>query len=289
MLFSIVMGGNLTRSIVLLEKAVRRLAEGDLESQVDIRGSDEIRALGRSFDQLRQSLKEESARQSRFVMGVSHDLKSPLALVKGYVELLRDGPVPPEARQAHFDLILDKTDQLDDMIDHLIDYGKVNTGDWQQTWTDVPLKAFLAEFAEGLTPDAILLRRTLTTNLSLPDDLTVACDRMSVRRCLENLVHNALRYTPEGSTVSIEAQRVPGAVEVTVRDNGPGVAPRDLPHLFEQFYRGTVSRREPGMGLGLSIVKTILDSHGWAIRAESGPGARFIITIPIEDPIQPLP
>jgi signal transduction histidine kinase len=286
-LFSIVMGGNLTRSIVLLERAVRRLAEGDLESQIVTRGSDEIQGLGRSFEQLRQSLKEETARQSRFVMGVSHDLKSPLALVKGYVELLRDGPVTPEARQAHFDLILDKTDQLDDMIDHLIDYGKVNTGEWQQTWTDVPFKAFLAEFAQGLIPDAVLLGRTLTAHLELPDELTVACDERSVRRCLENLVHNALRYTPEGSTVWLDARRLPNAVEVTVRDNGPGVAAHDLPHLFELFYRGSGSRREPGMGLGLSIVKTILDSHGWTIRAEAGPGARFVITIPTEP--DPLP
>jgi len=281
-LFSIGMARNLTRSIIVLEKSVARLADGDLESRVDsVRGSNEIQALGRSFEQLRQSLHEEHARQSRFVMGVSHDLKSPMALIKGYVELLRDGPaVGLAARESSFDLILDKVDQLDGMIDHLIDFGKVNTGEWQQTWTEVPLQSFLEEFAQEVTPDARLLGRTMVTAIAVPEGLTVACDRRSVRRCLENLVNNALRYSEPGGTVGIGARTTLGAIEVFVWDDGAGISAEDLPHLFELFYRGTRSRREPGMGLGLAVVKTILESHGWSVKAESVSGARFTITIP---------
>jgi len=281
-LFSIIMGRNLTRSIVVLERAVRRVAEGDLDSRVDeVRGSYEIEDLGRSFEQLRLSLKEESARKSRFVMGLSHDLKTPLALIKGYAELLQDGPpTDQQARKAHFGLILDKVDQLDGMIEDLIDYSKVNTGEWQDTWTEIPFRAFLEEYGPSAALDAKLLGRTLETAIDLPHGLKVPCDTRSIRRCLENILGNSLRYTKEGDRLGISAKLVAAGVELTLWDEGPGISQDDLPHIFELFYRGSHSRRESGMGIGLSVVKTIIDSHGWSIRAESGPGTRFIITIP---------
>lgn len=284
---ALVMGRRLATSIVQLEQAARRIARGDLTSSVTIRrGNDEVRSLAGALETMRQGLLEEDARQARFVMGVSHDLKTPLALIKGYVELVKDGPAATkEAQEARFDLILDRADQLDSMIDHLIDYSKVNTGDWQRTWRPLALGPFLEDFCAALTPDAQLLDRTLTWNVALPEGTFVDCDARSIRRCLENLVHNALRYTHPGGTVGLQAMVVgestPNpAIEVTVWDNGPGIAAEDLPRLFDPFYRGTHSRQETGMGLGLSIVKSLMDSHGWTIRAESNHGARFVITIP---------
>jgi signal transduction histidine kinase len=280
--FSIILAGRITGSIVVLEKAVRRVAEGDLDTKVDARlGSDEIRALGRSVDQLRLSLQEENGRKSRFVMGLSHDLKTPLALIKGYAELLRDGPVPTEkARIAHLELVLDKVDQLDGMIEDLIDYSKANTGEWQQSWSEVPLKTFLEEYTPEAALDARLVGRSFEAEIDLPPDLTVQFDPRSIQRCLENLTFNAMRYTREGDRVGLRARVRGHEVEITVWDTGPGIAPEDLPHIFELFYRGSASRREPGMGIGLAVVKTLIDTHGWSIRAESNLGARFIITIP---------
>jgi len=275
---SLFMGRALATSIVKLERVAQKVAQGDLAFSVDLKGAQEVRSLGRALETMRKALLEEDARQSRFVMGVSHDLKSPLALIKGYVELLQDGPAAtPEARARHFDLILDKVDLLDGMIDHLIDYSRSNTGDWQQTWRPLKLAAFLRAFGQEVDPDARLLGRSFVTEVDLPEDFEVACDARSIRRSLENLIHNALRYTEAGGTVGLRAQVVGAGVEITVWDDGPGLDPVDLPHLFDPFYRGTHSRREPGMGLGLSIVKTILASHGWTIRAESDRGARFII------------
>ncbi len=284
--FSIILAGRITSSIVLLEKAVRRVAEGDLDTKVDARlGSDEIRTLGRSVDQLRVSLQEENSRKSRFVMGLSHDLKTPLALIKGYAELLRDGPVPTEkARVAHLELVLDKVDQLDGMIEDLIDYSKANTGEWQQSWAEIPLKAFLEEYAPEAALDARLLGRNFEAEIDLPTDLKVSFDPRSIQRCLENLTTNAMRYTREGDKLGIRAQVRGDAVEIMVWDTGPGIASEDLPHIFDLFYRGSASRREPGMGIGLAVVKTIMETHGWSIRAESSSGARFIITIPWQPP-----
>ena len=282
--FSLVIARSSTVALVRLVKAVGRVADGDLDTVVDpVKGNDEIRVLGTAVERMRLALREENARQSRFVMGVSHDLKTPMALIKGYVELLRDEPdQPAAAREAHFALILDKVDQLDAMIDHLIDYGRINTGEWQQTWSDIALADFLGGIAAEMAPDARLLGRTLTSDIDVPAALTIRGDRRSVRRCLDNLLNNALRYTPQGGTVGLTAFVQPGAVILSVWDTGPGISEHDLPHVFELFYRGSASRRETGMGMGLSIVKTIVDSHGWTIRAETEGGARFILQIPCE-------
>ncbi len=281
--FSIVMARSSTVALVRLVKAVGRVAGGDLDTAVDpVGGNNETRSLGMAVEQMRQSLREENARQSRFVMGVSHDLKTPIALIKGYVELLRDEPGESAAsREAHFSLILDKVDQLDAMIDHLIDYGRINTGEWQQTWTEVPVAEFLNSIVTEMTPDARLLGRAIEADIGLPGTLAVRCDRRSVRRCIDNLLNNALRYTPAGGTVGLSARAEPDSLAITVWDNGPGISDADLPHVFELFYRGSASRREQGMGMGLSIVKTIVESHGWSIRAETSGGARFTLTIPL--------
>jgi signal transduction histidine kinase len=285
--FSIVIARSSTVGLVRLVKAVGRVADGDLDTAVEsVKGNDELRRLGTAVEQMRQALREENARQSRFVMGVSHDLKTPMALIKGYVELLRDEPGESEAsRESHFSLILDKVDQLDAMIDHLIDYGRINTGEWQQTWSDVPLAEFLRGIAAEMTPDAQLLGRTLVSDIDLPAELTMRCDRRSVRRCLDNLLNNALRYTPLGGTVGLSARTAAAGTEIVVWDNGPGISAADLPHVFELFYRGSSSRREQGMGMGLAIVKTIIETHGWSIRAESAAGARFTVTIPSAQPL----
>jgi len=280
--FSIGIARSSTVALVRLGKAVGRVADGDLDTAVEpVKGNDEIRRLGQAVESMRQALKEETARQSRFVMGVSHDLKTPMALIKGYVELLRDEPgESEEAREAHFSLILDKVDQLDSMIDHLIDYGRINTGEWQQTWTSVPLAEFLNGVAAEMTPDAQLLGRSLVADIDVPAELTVKCDRRSVRRCLDNLLNNALRYTPPGGRVGLSARADAGIIEIVVWDDGPGISDTDLPHVFELFYRGSASRREQGMGMGLAIVKTIVETHGWSIRADSAGGARFTLTVP---------
>ena len=106
-----------------------------------------------------------------------------------------------------------------------------------------------------------------------------------VLRALENLVNNAIRYTPNGSVISLDASsagsRDGAAVQIMVSDNGPGIDEADLPHIFEMFYRGTSSRREQGMGMGLAVAKWVADSHGWSISARSGRGACFCITVPL--------
>jgi signal transduction histidine kinase len=217
-------------------------------------------------------------------MGISHDLKTPLALVKGYAEALEEeiGDVGPNA-SSYLGIIKSKADQLEDMIEDLIDFERVDTGEWSQGLASVDLAPFLRVLSKRIAADAALLGRRVHSEIALPEPGFVRMDERLVTRAFENLVNNALRYTSSGGRIEITARAEGGSYIVSVIDNGPGISPQDLPHIFEPFYRGSSSRREPGMGLGLSIVKTVVESHGWAIDVLPGRerGVAFVLTIPV--------
>lgn len=285
---SVLIVRSIAGSVLSLEAATKRVAAGELDLPIAIDGSNEIASLSRSLDSLRTELKDDQARRARFIMGISHDLKTPLALVKGYAEALEEelGDAGASA-SSHLRIIQSKADQLEGMIDDLIDFERVDTGEWGRGLASVDLGAFLRAFAKRVGADAALLGREVRSSIELPAPASVRMDERLVTRALENLVNNALRYTAEGGKIDLSARAEGGRFIVSVSDDGPGISHEDMPHIFEPFYRGSSSRREQGMGLGLSIVKTIVESHGWAIDVLPGrdisgspKGVAFILTVP---------
>jgi signal transduction histidine kinase len=306
LIMSLLIIRSISRSVLILEDATRRIAAGELDLDVKpektglLRKDNEITSLTYSLNRMRLELKEEEQARSRFIMGVTHDLKTPLALIKGYAEAIRDGiTAEPEAREKSLDIISGKVDQLEGMINDLINFVRLDTGEWQRRLKPVELRSFLTIFTRRFSDDAELLKRRTECTIDLPGEVFLPMDEALVTRALENLLGNALRYTPEGGFIRFRAlgpdspalppDRSP-AVILELSDNGPGIPRKDLPHIFEAFYRGDNSRRQQGMGLGLSVVKGVIDSHGWTIAASSpadspgeggGPGTRFTITIPL--------
>jgi signal transduction histidine kinase len=274
---------SITRSVLILEQATARVASGELDFPIEVRGSNEITSLTYSLNSLRLALKEEKARQARFIMSISHDLKTPLALIVGYVEALTDDMASkPEDRQRYLEIIQSKEAQLDGMIDDLVEYSRLGTGEWQLRLKPVPFCQFLKTFAARVEADAFLLGRSLEIDIDVSAQALVSLDERLALRALENLVNNALRYIPLGGRVALRAHESPDGYTLCVEDDGPGIDPDDLGRIFEPFFRATNSRREQGFGLGLSIVKNIADSHGWSVSvfSEPGRGTRFEIRIP---------
>ena len=281
---SVSIARSITQSVMVLEAATRRIASGELDFPIEVRGSNEITSLTASLNSMRDALKEDQSRRSRFIMGVTHDLKTPLALIKGYAEAIGDGMADePEARDRYVGIIGAKVDQLDGMVDDLIDFVRMDTAEWRRQLMVVDLGSFLRGFTRRMEADARILHRRLETDLELPDGLAVPMDERLVVRALENIVNNALRYTAQGGLVRFSAFERDGCAVVLISDDGPGIASEDLPLIFDMFYRGSSSRREQGMGLGLSIVRGVVDSHGWEIkvRSEKGRGSEFEIDIPL--------
>jgi signal transduction histidine kinase len=283
---SLVIARSITKSVGALENATRRIAEGELDLQVDIKGSNEITSLTHSLNKMRNILQEGELRRSRFIMGVTHDLKTPLALIRAYTEAIEDGVAcDPAAKVSATEIIAAKTDQLEGMINDLLEYVQMNSGEWRSQLQKVNIAVFLQNAARGFASDVELLHHEFLSEIALPGNTFVFMNERLVLRALENLVNNAIRYTPNGSAITLAASlgdsKEGSALQITVSDNGPGIDEADLPHIFEMFYRGTSSRREQGMGMGLAVAKWVADSHGWSISARSNRGACFCIAIPL--------
>ncbi len=161
---------SLNGSIQGLVGATRRIAAGDLDFELPARGNDQISSLTRSFDSMRRALKEEYARRARFIMGVSHDLRTPLTLIQGYVEAIADGyAADPEAQKKYLSIILDKTRGLEGMVGDLIEFVRMETGQWRMTHRDVPIRQFLMDIARRFAEDALILKRDFGWTIDLPD------------------------------------------------------------------------------------------------------------------------
>jgi signal transduction histidine kinase len=275
---------SLNGSIHSLEGATRRIAGGDLDFVLPARGNDQISSLTRSFDSMRLALKEEYARRARFIMGVSHDLRTPLTLIQGYVEAIADGyAAEPDAQKKYLSIILDKTRNLETMVGELIEFVRMETGQWRMTHQDVQARPFLMDLARRFAEDALILKRDFGWSIDLPDDATVRMDAGLFTRALENLVGNAIRYTEQRGRITMDARIQEGSVLLSITDTGVGIPAEDLPRIYDPFYRGTNSRREQGFGLGLTTVKSIIESHGWNISVSSqvGAGTTFTISMPL--------
>ncbi|MDR3171353.1 MAG: HAMP domain-containing histidine kinase, partial [Treponema sp.] len=221
--------------------------------------------------------------RARFIMGVTHDLKTPLSIIQSYAELIDDGMASdPASQKTATEIILAKVDQLETMINHLIEFVKMDTGEWQSQLSHVNIAVFLKTFARRFILDVEALHHNMTANITIPENTFVLLDERLVLRALENLVGNAIRHTPDGSLVTLDASQDKNSIHVTISDNGPGISEKDISHIFETFYRSSASRREQGMGIGLSVVKWVIDSHGWKIEvaSEYGKGTCFKVTIP---------
>ena len=284
---------NIRSSIASLEHATRKIADGDLDFNLDVKGNDEIASLKRSFNTMRQRVKDEYARRSRFIMGVSHDLKTPLALIEGYVDAIQDGYADkPEKMERYLSIIKEKSKILEQRIARLIDFVKLETGEWKLTNRDVNILLFLRELADRYTEDAEILGYSFKTNMEVPETLSVRMDEELILRAFENLINNAIRYSVKGGIIELKAgidsKASSGRLDIDISNYGMGITEEELSFIFEPFYRGTNSRREEGLGLGLSTVKSIIHSHGWCINVKSvkqnGPSAgaaRIIFTVSI--------
>ncbi|MDR0464619.1 MAG: HAMP domain-containing histidine kinase [Treponema sp.] len=277
---SIIIARTITHSVQVLDDATKRIAEGELDLKLDIKGSNEITSLTCSLNKMRQALKEEELKRSRFIMGITHDLKTPLALIKGYAEAIEDDVTEDRFKAAQ--IITTKSDQLEGMINDLISFVRMETGEWRKQLTKIDLTSFLKNLINTMKGDVELFQHELIHDISLPEELLIPMDDRLVYRAMENLINNAIRHTPCGSVIRLTAVLANNAIKITVSDNGPGIDKEDIPHVFEMFYRGTSSRREQGMGLGLAVVKWVVDYHGWSISAQSEKDKETSFTISID-------
>lgn len=280
---------SLTSSITFVEETAEKLAKGNTEGRIStdkVRPhTNEIIRLVENLEKMRKSLKDSEERKSKFIMGISHDLRTPIALIKGYTEAIHDGMIADEKElDRSVEVILHNADSLENMINDLIDYVKLNSEEWLLTLQKIPLKPVIQEFFSESEAMGMIYRRNIYTKVDILTDILIPFDKNLLLRVLGNIRSNAIRYTKDGDTIELTAVQNESTVTVTISDTGMGIAEKDLNKIFDLFYRGSSSRREAGNGIGLSVVKTVVDTMGWSIdvKSEEGKGSSFIISIPYE-------
>jgi two-component system phosphate regulon sensor histidine kinase PhoR len=218
-----------------------------------------------------------------FVANVSHELRTPLASVKSVIETLQGGALSEEATAREF---LDRADMEVDrlvlMVEELLELSRIESGEVPLAHEPVEIAGVIAQAAERLRPQAD--RRGIALSVELARDLpSITGDADRLERAAVNLIHNAIKFTPAGGAIHVSAAAEDGAVAVRVSDTGAGIAPEDLPRVFERFYKADRSRGSRGSGLGLAVVKHTVEAHGGSIRAESelGRGSTFSFSIPV--------
>lgn len=280
---------NINKSISTLETQTHEIADGDLSITIETdkkeNKANEITSISKSLEQMRLSLLEAQNKQNKFIMGISHDLRTPVAIIKGYTEALSDGIITePDELQNTYSLIQNKTNQLQNMIDSLINFMKLNYKEFRENLNPENLTTIINEFAQDAKISCNVFNRKIDLNINLSKDYFVPLNKTLISRVFENLLSNALRYTKEQDTITITAQeKSENELIVSIADTGIGIDEKDLKNIFDLFYRGTNSRREEGMGIGLSVVKNIIDTHNWEISVSSkkDEGSCFTITVPL--------
>lgn len=281
---------NIFNSLNKIEKSSGQLAEGKLDKPItnDILPSkqNEFSKIMHSLEKMRCELIEMQASKNRFVMGISHDLRTPVAVIKGYSEAIMDNVISDkEEIQKSMELIEQKTSQLEEMIDTLLNYMKLNNFEIKEQLVKKSISSLIIDFAKYAEVTGKVFKRNVHTNIQLPENIIVPFNEQLIHRSFENLLSNAIRYTKENDLIEINAYTKKTDnkfIILEIKDTGCGIAKKDLDYIFDLFYRGTNSRQEEGMGIGLAVVKNIMETHEWKISVESQKktGTCFTITIP---------
>jgi signal transduction histidine kinase len=262
--------------------AARRIANGHYSERVPETGEGEIRDLATTFNAMAGSLEETERRRLQLVGDVAHELRTPLATLDGYLEGLQDGVVKPTDRT--WLLLRGETARLTHLVDELADLWRAEAHQLPLRTEPVDVGAICQETRDRFAPAAAA--RGITISVAAPPVPMVAlADRDRLSEIIANYLSNAIRYSPDGASISLGMRREPGAIVASVADNGPGLTEVQLASVFERFYRVDPSRSRTlgGSGIGLAIVRALADAMGgraWATSPGPGKGSTFFVALP---------
>ena len=274
--------------LVKLKKATKNIKEGNLDFVLEVEGNDEFSQLCQDFEEMRKRLKESTEEKilmdkenKELISNISHDLKTPITAVKGYVEGIMDGVADtPEKMDRYVKTIYNKTNEMDHLINELTFYSKIDTNRIPYTFSKLNVEDYFSDCAEEVGLELETRGIELVYANYVESDVLVIADGEQIRRVIHNIISNAIKYMdkPKG-IIQIRVKDVGDFIQVEIEDNGKGIAAKDLTCIFDRFYRTDVSRNSSkgGSGIGLSIVKKILDDHGGKVWATSRLGIGTIM------------
>jgi signal transduction histidine kinase len=267
-----------------IQAAIRDFAAGRKDRRAPEHGPQELKSIAKQFNEMAESLARQYDLQLSFLAAVAHDLRNPLGALKTSTSILSaDRKLPPETVSNIMSIIARQVNGLDRMIGDLLDQSRIEAGHLELRIQECDVRSVVQDAFDLFSAGS----KSHPLKLDLPDQVVAArCDPLRIQQVLNNLISNAIKYSPAGTSVDISLEEVDGEILLRVSDHGMGISEEELPFIFEPFRRTAASREEvPGVGLGLSVAQRIVRAHSGRIQVESEPGegATFRVYLPARD------
>ena len=284
MLTTFFMSNNILLPVKQMKDAAEAITKGDFSQEIQRTSYDEIGELAHSFNVMAKELQAVDTLQSDFIANISHDFRSPLTSIKGYVEAMLDGTIPEEQFSKYLNIVLGEANRLTKMTNNVLDLTKMENGQIELNPTNFDINEMIVQLALSLE-GRIEEKKIQMSFQFLQEKLFVTADLDLIQRVVYNLLDNALKFTEEGDSISVETSVVGRKAHVVIADTGIGISEESLPHVFERFHKGDKSRGQNklGAGLGLAIVKQIMLTHheDITVHSKEGEGTEFTFTLPL--------
>ncbi|MBR2902198.1 MAG: HAMP domain-containing histidine kinase [Clostridia bacterium] len=272
----------MSRQIRSMRLAAQKVSTGDFDVEPLRPGKDELGDLVRSFNRMMASLKNLEKMRSEFVSNISHELRTPMTSILGFIEGMQDGTIPRERHDYYLTIIRDEVNRLHKLTNDLLELTRIESGQKTMNMVKTNISEICRRSVISLGTLADEKRLEIQADLG-QNDIYAVCDRDMIMRVVMNILHNAIKFTPEGGVIAITVKDTRGKVLVSVRDSGSGLTAETLEHIWERFYKADKSRGEnaEGMGLGMSMARNIIKEHGEDISAYNSDkgGAVFTFTL----------
>ena len=278
----------LTDPLQKVTDAAQRFGGGDLSVRVEgVEGEGEVADLARTFNRMADNIQMNDNSRGQFMGNIAHELRTPMTTIKGFVDGILDGTIPPELQNHYLQLVSEETGRLARLIQNMLDLSKLESGEYQ-------VNARMFNIWETLTGVALAAEQRINDGmielegLTMDEKVLVYADPDLIHQVAYNLLDNAIKFTPAGGTIRFSVEKLGPEAEISIWNSGQGISPEALPYVFERFYKEDRSRglHARGSGLGLNICKVLVNLSGGQIRVESQQGewCRFVFTLPTCSP-----
>ena len=258
-----------------VNEAASIIAGGDFDKRLPVRSKDEIGQLAKEFNRMAESLQQQERIRREFIANLSHDMRSPLTSMRGFLTAINDGTISPEQQPHYLNIVMGESERLIKLSNNILDIHRIQDAEVELTKTEFDINDLIRKTILGFQQRALDKRIMITSHFAHPSDIVFA-DEEKIGRVMYNLIDNALKFTPEEGEITVEttANAATGKITISVADTGRGMTEEEQKRVFDRFYKGDQSRNEDkmGSGLGLSIVKEFVRAHGELVTVESEVG-----------------
>lgn len=285
--FTVYLTKRISRPLNHISETTKKIADGDFDIEINVPGEDEVSRLANSIQSMTRQLKQYRDSRRHFISHISHDLRTPITYIKGYSAVMKETPPDEKGEwKRNLNVIYQEATRMENLVSDLFLLTKLEEGKIKLEKEPIPIKTWLKSLYESRA--LMFDQKSIKHRIIVPEDcinLTVMMDSYRLEQALINIIENAIRHTPNNGSIELSLEKKLGELIIYVEDSGCGILKKDLPYIWERFYKADSSRNrdKSGTGLGLAIVKEIVEAHGGSVNvtSEVGKGTKFLIHLPL--------